>query len=189
MKSIKIFKTLILPLVAVAVSLVSVGAQAVPISYSVAFNGANAGPSGTGSFYWDADTSAFNSFNWNFSPVADTLMANNWRSSIFGGTMGQFLFEILTGEDVHPSGCSATSRCSFSSFNVQSASLTSVEFRTFGGGLTEYLFRSRSGLLFSGTLSIGRSISSGLAVSEPLTLSLLGVGLLGLAFRRRRRLV
>jgi hypothetical protein len=189
MKSTKIFKTLMLPLVAVAVSLVSSGAGAVPMSYSVAYSGTTVGPSGTGSFSWDADTSSFNAFNWNFSPVADTLMANSWRSSIFGGTMGQFLFEILTGEDVHPSACSANSRCSFSSFNVQSGSLSSVEFRTLGAGLTEYVFRNGSNVLFSGMLSIARATAPaapGLAVSEPLSLALIGVGLLGLAVRRRK---
>jgi len=171
----------------VAAGGMSFGARAVPVDYSVVYSGTNVGSAGSGSFSWDADTSAFGNFNWNFSPATDTLMANNWRNAIFGGTMGQFLFEILTGEDVHPAGCSAASRCSFSSFNIKSSLLTSVEFSTLGGGLTEYLFRNGASVLFSGTLSATR-MTRMLAVTEPVTMSLIGVGLLGLAFIRRKSL-
>jgi hypothetical protein len=188
MNKTKIAKALLLPLVITVASLTSVAARAVPVDYSLMYSGSTAGSVGAGSFSWDPATSAFASFNWNFSPPGllpspdDALMANNWGRSIFGGTLGQFLFEILTGEDVHPAGCSAQSRCTFSSFNITSSSLTSVEFRSFGGGMSEYVFRNEGSVLFSGMLSLNRA----LAVSEPLSLSLFGIGLLGLAFRRRR---
>lgn len=189
MNMTKVTKALLLPLVVMVGSLGSVAARAVPVDYSLVYTGA-VGASGSGSFSWDSATSAFTNFRWNFaspenSLVAgpdDTLMANNWGRAIFGGTMGQFLFEILTGEDVHPAGCSAQSRCSFSSFNISSSLLSSVEFSTLGGGLTQYLFRNGSQVLFSGSLSLTRA----LAVSEPLPLSLFGIGLLGLALRRRK---
>jgi hypothetical protein len=101
--------------------------------------------------------------------------------------MGQFLFEILTGEDIHPSGCNAGTRCTFTSANVRSDSVDSVEFRALGSGTTEYAFRLGSTILFSGALSIARVVFPEVvvAVSEPVTLLLIGAGLLGLAFRRR----
>jgi hypothetical protein len=185
MSNTKIIKAMLVPLVAVAAMALSTAARAVPMDYSVVYNGTSIGPASTGSFSWDPETSAFSNFTWNFSSTADTLMANNWRTSIFGGTMGQFLFEILTGEDVHPAGCSAGARCSFSSANIRSSLLTSVEFRTLSPGMSEYLFRNGASVLFSGTLSVTRV----LAVSEPLTVCLIGIGLLGLSLRRRKSLV
>jgi hypothetical protein len=177
---------MLFPVVAVFAVLISSGVQAVPVDYSVAYDGSKIGPAGTGSFAWDSVTSQFSNFNWNFGGSTDTLMANNWRSSIFGGTMGQFLFEILSGEDVHPAACSANSRCSFSTGNLTSSLLTSAEFRTIAPGMTEYLFRNGANILFNGTLSVTRILATpAQAVTEPFTLSLMGAALLGLALRRR----
>ena len=176
---------MVLPLVAAAASFATPAAHAIPMDYTVTYSGSNVGSAFTGSFSWDSDTSAFTAFNWNFSAIPDSLVASNWRSLIFGGTMGQFLFEILTGEDVHPSACSTGSRCTFTSAKVTSDLVNSVEFRTIGAGLTEYNFRNGSNILYSGTLSVVRSTV--LVVTEPLTLLLMGVGLLGLALSRRDR--
>ena len=185
MSTRKVLKAVMLPLVALAAATLAGGANAVPVDYSVVYTSSSAGQSGTGSFSFDSDTSAFSSFSWDLASGTDMLMANNWRASIFGGTMGRFLFEILTGEDVHPAACTANSRCTFSSANITSNLLTSIEFRTLATGMTEYLFRNGSTLLFNGTLSVNR-VQIAQAVSEPFTLGLLGIGLLGIGLRRRK---
>jgi hypothetical protein len=179
----KILRAMVLPLLAVAASFATPAAHAIPMDYTVSYSGSSVGPGFNGSFSWDSTTSAFTNFNWNLSAIPDSLSANNWRSLIFGGTMGQFLFEILTGEDVHPSTCSATSRCTFTSAKVTSGLVNSVEFRTLGTGVTEYSFRNGSTILYSGTLSVSHVV---LLVSEPFTLLLMGAGLLALALSRRK---
>jgi hypothetical protein len=184
MKMTKMLKTLLLPLVALAASVMTPSAHAIPMDYTVEYSG-SVGSSFNGSFTWDADTSAFSNFAWNLSATPDTLRANNWASAVFGGTMGQFLFEILTGEDVHPSACTAGSRCSFTSTRVTSELVNSVEFRTLGAGLTDYIFRNGTNVLYSGTLSVNRVV---MLVSEPVTLLLMGAGLLGFALRPRNQL-
>jgi hypothetical protein len=179
----KMLRTLLLPLVAMAASMVMTpAAHAIPMDYTVEYSG-SVGSSFGGSFSWDTGTSAFSDFAWNLSSTPDTLRANNWASVFFGGTMGQFLFEILTGEDVHPSACSADSRCTFTSTRVTSSLVNSVEFRTLGGGITDYIFRSGANVLYSGTLAVSRVV---VLVTEPLTLLLMGAGLLGFALRQRK---
>jgi hypothetical protein len=185
MKTGSYVKTLLWPLMAVFASILASPAQAIPVQYSVSYDASTAGPSGTGSFSWDSDTHQFSGFSWDFLAASGTLMSNDWRASIFGGTMGAFLFEILTGEDLHPSACTATSRCTFISSNIASDVLGSVLFRSLGTGLTEYVFRNGGNVLYRGTLSINRLA---VAVSEPVTLLLLSAGLLGVALRRRKPL-
>ena len=181
MRTMKMLKALLLPFVAMAASMVT-PAQAIPIDYAVQYSG-TVGSSFTGSFTWDADTSIFTDFIWNLSATPDTLMANNWAAGFLGGTTGRYLFEILTSQDLHPSACSSGSRCTFNSIKVSSSLVNSVEFRTLGAGVTDYFFRSGSDLLYSGTLVVSRVA---LLVSEPVTLLLMGAGLLGLAVRRRK---
>ncbi|MGH8527882.1 MAG: hypothetical protein ACREXY_27790, partial [Gammaproteobacteria bacterium] len=118
MKFIKMLRALLLPLVAMAACVVT-PAQAIPIDYTVQYTG-TVGSSFSGAFSWDADTSIYTDFMWNLSATPDTLTVNNWASGFLGGTTGQFLFEILTGEDVHPSACSTGSRCTFTSIKVSS---------------------------------------------------------------------
>jgi hypothetical protein len=183
MRLIKILRAMLLPLVAVAASFATQTTHAIPLDYTVSYSGSNVGSAFAGSFSWDSDTSAFTHFNWGLSAIPDSLSANNWRSLIFGGTMGQFLFEILTGEDVHPTACSTTSRCTFTSAKVTSNLVNSVEFRTLGNGITEYSFRNGSNILYAGTLAVSRVV---LLVTEPFTLLLIGAGLLGLAISRRK---
>jgi hypothetical protein len=177
----KMLKVLVLPFVALAASMVT-PAQAIPIDYTVQYSG-TVGSSFGGSFTWDADTSIFTDFRWNLSATPDTLTANNWASGLLGGTMGGFLFEILTGEDMHPSACSTGSRCTFTSIKVNSSLVNSVEFRTLGAGVTDYFFRDGANVLYSGTLAVSRAV---LMVTEPFTLLLMGAGLLGLAVQRRK---
>ncbi len=182
-------RALLLPLVAIAASVIAPPARAIPVDYAVTYGGDVVGPTGIGSFSFDSATSRFSGFNWSFADALsadpDTLMANNWRLPVFGGTLGNFLLEILTGEDVHPSACSATSRCTFSSGDINSGALTSVEFRSLMPGMAEYVFRNGSNVVYGGTLSINRVL---LAVSEPLPIVLFGAGLLGFVLTRRKPL-
>jgi hypothetical protein len=181
MKIMKMLRALLLPCVALAAAMVT-PAQAIPIDYTVQYTG-TVGSSFNGSFTWDADTSIFTDFIWNLADTPDTLTANNWASGFLGGTTGRYLFEILTGEDMHPSACSTGSRCTFTSIKVTSSLVNSVEFRTLGAGVTDYFFRNGSNVLYSGTLAVSRVV---LMVTEPLTLLLMGAGLLGLAVQRRK---
>jgi hypothetical protein len=178
----RILRAVLFPLLAVTGLWAAPSAQAIPMDYTVNYSGSTAGPAFTGSFTWDADTSIFTDFIWNLSATPDTLGANSWATSFFGGTLGQFLFETLTSEDVHPTACTLSSRCTFTSNRVTSSLVSSVEFRSLALGIAEYSFTKAGVVLYSGTLSVARVV---LQVSEPLAWLLMGAGLLIMALARR----
>jgi PEP-CTERM motif len=187
MRTTKTLKALLLPFVAMVASMVAPTAQAIPIDYTAQFTGTLGGSFG-GSFTWDVDTGMFSNFVWSLPgslvEAPDTLTASNWNSPLLGGTTGRFLYEILTGEDLHPSACSTGGRCTFTSIRVNSSLVNSVEFRTLTAGVTDYFFRNGSNVVFSGTVAVSRVA---VLVSEPFTLLLMGAGLVGFALRQRLR--
>ena len=85
-------------------------ASAALLEYKVTF-GANAGDAdgGVGGFYWNDSTHLISNLSWDFGGgnsggIDDTKI--NWSFEVFGGTLAEFFFEILTGQDVSPAACS-----------------------------------------------------------------------------------
>lgn len=91
--------------------LAPVAASAALLEYRINF-GANStdADGGTGSFYWNDSTELISNIAWDFGGgntggINDALV--DWSADVFGGgTLSEFLFEILTLQDVHGTGCS-----------------------------------------------------------------------------------
>jgi hypothetical protein len=153
-------------------------ARAIPLNFEVTYDGSVAGIAGSGSFNYDADTTSFSNFMLSFGDSSAVVPLVNGGRAAFGGTLGQFLFEILTGMDVHPVACGVVS-CSFTT-SPQTALVTSASFtRNINNNpLAGYRFLdSAQDVVFAGSLSVRQ-------VPEPATVALVGLGLLGLVLAR-----
>lgn len=155
---------------------------AVPVSYDLTFT-ATEGPSGTGGFDWDAATLTMTALSWDFGGgrtggMLDVSLANALSS---GATLGQLLFELITGNDL-----------SIVSNNIGNVSITQPltsfpRFTTFIRG-GEYSFRTDANLTASaGGIAALASTPPPTNVPEPATLALLLTGLAVLIFRRPRK--
>jgi hypothetical protein len=168
-------------------------AIAVPVSYTFTLGGTtdNYSSGGAGSFIWDADTHEFSNLTWDFGNglvggVIDA--AQGWGSIVFGGTRGEFAFEIFTGQDVHPSGCSTGPGCGVGfSGNGVFGSLALVEFWVSTGFVRNFSYAVSINdwpCCHSGTLSIA-TVSPTSEVPEPGTFTLLIGGIAAFALTRR----
>ena len=169
-------------------------AQAIPISYDMTFQ-ADTGPNGIGSFIYDAEAARLSNFNWNFADGAyvGRLTYDYENLDILGGPIAAFVFELLSGLDIHPANC--TSACGMTPGYITGAGALGAANVTFVRDITSssaryYFFNRlpsdpprwipRDPLAF-GLLSIKAS-----SVPEPATLGLLSLGLVGVVIRRRR---
>jgi MYXO-CTERM domain-containing protein len=167
-------------------------AFAIPVQYTLAF-GANDidADGGTGSLYWDADAHSLSNLTWDFGAgrtggVLDSMAS--WSHYALGtsGTQAEFVFEILTGENVFlPIACGTSSACGagFGAPALFGWPGSSITFSLNNVGTRSY------DVEVNGTLHHG-SVSSAVAtaVSEPSPWVLVTAGLGAVVLLRRRRL-
>lgn len=186
--------------------LASTPSFAVPIDYLLDFN-AQLGPSGTGSFSYDADTRLLTNLKWDFgSGMTYSSGPIGTIARPDGGTSGSFLAELLLRTDLDPSGCinGIATLCRSSILSLPSFSapggVNSISFYTgiAYGNSTYYSFSTATAGVFTpgqppqptvfGPTVADGYVTARLAVSEPSTIALLMLGMLtALGIRRRSR--
>lgn len=160
-------------------------AGAAPVKYDLVFE---ASTPGIGSFSWDEDAGRISDFGWDFGAGVTGSLRNeiNWLAPVFGSTRGRFFFELITGEDTHPSGCDRIDACgaSYSSSEIigfpsllASFSRNNQLFDT-----ARYFFLGSDSRILSGNLIATRAAVS---VPEAGMLAMLTLGLLSLLIASR----
>jgi hypothetical protein len=158
----------------------AVNAHAIPMNFSVSYDGSKLGGAGSGSFTFDDEANQLTNFTFRFGEVTGALPNQNLSFPIFGGSAASFIFEILSGQDAHPEECGTTIDCGV---NLEAIGVRFVMFnRLVGAPLASYEFRDAVTrmALFAGNLSVQQ-------VPEPASLALIGLGVLGVALARRKR--
>ena len=177
-------------LLAATLFLVPATADAAPIRYQINFGATATDPAGgTGFFFRDDVTELLSDFTWDFGGgntggLVDASI--DWAAPVFGGTLSNFLFEILTLQDVHPAACSTVLIGCSQGFNAG---------QVFGypGGFFAFedQVNTNAQTYFSAATGSTGSFSTQLAprvAPEPGTLALLALGMCG-AYARRRRAI
>lgn len=183
-------------LIAVALGVSTTSANATAGLWEVGFVNTLASPGddladGLGYISWDPTTKTMTSFNWDFLEGAEPGMAGNaltaaWLAAALGaGTNGSALWEVLTGEDAHPDVID----------NIVATSATDGGLLTINGfpnGRAEF---SATGLFtFVSTFGAGEetTVAQGSltvrAVPEPAILGLMGIGAVGIGYKRRKKI-
>ena len=167
---------------ALALYALSAAAQAMPIKYELSFSDTGYGI-GVGEFFWDAESSLMTGFSWTFGSYgAGDLQPFDLGRSLFGGTSGGFLFELITGEDTHPSG--GTGRSSYWSYSW--TGIFTDNWMTFSStGL--YTIDSYPDGDLGGGVQGFVTARPATTLPEPGTLGLALLGLAGLALNRMRK--
>jgi hypothetical protein len=160
--------------------------------------------SGTGSFYWDADTHAMSNLSWDLGEgrvgsVPDSTV--DWdRPGPGGGTLAEFAFEVLTGLDTWAGAAcgDGITGCIFGLVheddNQQYPNMLvgwpfqMMNFSLMDDGLAQYSFAlpGDQNPHYIGTRTLATLAPS--AVPEPGTLALLGAAALAFAFWKRRKI-
>jgi len=167
-------------LVILAAVLMSIEVVAVPITYDVTFDGSVSGPAGTGVLVHDAALAAsdqITAFSWDFgSGLTGALVPS---VAIFD----KILFGILDGTNsttnvwyLSPVVSGSFSKVAFCGLS-NSATCDSVS------ATPAYHFNVVGGANYTGVVSISES-----QIPEPTTLALMGLGLAGIGYRRKRKL-
>jgi hypothetical protein len=166
----------------------STAVHAAPVAYLMSFT-PTIGTSGVGTFSWDAALGVITDFSWNFGDGAFVGgMENSYgMQDTLGGTRGQFVFEMLSEEDVSPS-FDCTNECLTQGFVITGAAPgDAIQFSLNGidsPGGARYSFRDDLGSLLARGLV---TIAPQNAVPEPGALGLVGIGLAACGFARRRK--
>jgi hypothetical protein len=156
-------------------------AHAIPVNFSVAYDGSRVGGAGTGAFTFDVATSQLTNFSFTFGDVTGSLPNMDLSFPIGGAPFANFVFEILSGQDISPVPCGITTNCGANFIAVSQLVQFAMFNRTIGNALAGYEFRdSARALVFAGMLSVQQ-------VPEPAGLALIGLGLLGMGLLRKRR--
>jgi hypothetical protein len=167
--------------------LTPIAASAVPVKYDLVFE---APTPGSGSFLWDEGAGTITDFGWDFGAGVSGALRNeiNWLAPVFGSTRGRYFFELITGENAHPSGCDGIDVCSASYLGNEVIGFPSVlanfsrDNQLFDSA--RYFFLGADSRILSGNLLATRAAVS---VSEAGTLAMLTLGLLALLVVSRVR--
>jgi hypothetical protein len=75
-------------------------AHAVPIRYTMNFDGAVAGPAGVGEFIWDSETFTMTNLSWQFDEYRGFVSDEDLGASLGPSNLGHFVYDVLvkTGE-------------------------------------------------------------------------------------------
>jgi hypothetical protein len=169
-----------------AVLLMSSGAaHAVPIRYTMNFDGAVAGPAGIGEFIWDQDTLTMTKLSWRFDDSAYGFVTDEDLAVLVGpSNLGHFVYDVLvkTGERDPIFGGIPTITSFLSiggGFPQPFARFMTINRRCYPEEITSgpfYFFNN--GALEPCTVAPYRGVVTTQAVSEPGSLGLLALGLL-----------
>ncbi len=162
-------------------------AHAIPTPYSTTYT-ATLGPSGTGSFLFDADTGVLSNFVWDFVGGIVGGTQDFDATDVAGDTAGRLVFELLSETNTH-SGLDWINAGGFTTvapligttpFDAPNFGILGTA--DVGSSLYRFGFIETFEIVAEGTIRISQ-----VQVPEPTTFSLLGAGLLGFGFIRRRR--
>jgi hypothetical protein len=169
-------------------------AQATPVTYDVTF-AATVGSNGVGSFVWDEYTQVMSDFQWNFAGSSGGVFDSQWAQGAGSdwGSNGQYVFELLTGIDSSPQNCTSypSDWCqarlgpdAVYGWPVSVGGLWELAAALQPDGTTvrSYVITAIDHPIWGLITATPRA-----SVPEPGTLSLLGLGLAGLGFTRRRK--
>src|SRR5688572_7023373 len=82
----------------------ALNAHAIPMNFSVLYDGSRLGGTGSGTFTFDDEAGQLTNFTFRFGDVIGALPNQDLSFPVFDGSAASFIFEILSGQDAHPEG-------------------------------------------------------------------------------------